>query len=101
MSRREQLARAVRLKQQKQKAPVIIVLPDWSGTNDPPLVIWGLNHRKPTEQELVAALIAAGYSRERAEAGAVRSLNKEAYEQSTKSHPKPGSISQPADPEEE
>jgi hypothetical protein len=92
MGRRETLARAIKLQQAKQRPPAIILLPDWGF--GPQLVTWSMARRTPTREEIVATVIAAGYSRERAEAAAARSLHKQSI------NPEPGST-QPAEHEEE
>ncbi len=60
--RREQVARVIRRKLQQQRAPVIIVLPTWACKDGEPLVTWRLDHRAPTEAELVTAIVNAGYT---------------------------------------
>jgi len=62
MGRREMMAKAIRQKLKKNGAPVIIVLPTWTCKDGEPLVTWLLDHRAPTEAELVAAIVNAGYT---------------------------------------
>jgi hypothetical protein len=83
VSRREQLARAVRRHQQKQQqAPAIFVVPPYAMPEGcEPVATWALDRREPTEAELVAAFSAAGFSEEQAKAAAAKA-NKQ-------SHPKP------------
>ncbi len=70
MGRREMLAKAVRRHQQKQQAPGIVVIPPWGGGE--PMAVWALDRRKPTEAELAAAFIAAGYPEDKSKAAAAR-----------------------------
>jgi hypothetical protein len=62
MSRRTMMVQAVRKKLKQQRDPIIIVLPTWACKDGEPLVTWRLDHREPTEVELVAAIVNAGYT---------------------------------------
>ena len=62
MSRRTMMVQAVRKKLKQQRDPVIIVFPAWVCKDGEPLVTWALDHRAPTEAELVAAIVNAGYT---------------------------------------
>jgi hypothetical protein len=70
--RREQVARVIRRKLQQQRAPVIIVFPSWVWKDGEPLVTWLLDHREPTEAELVAAIVKAGVTQEVAATAAAK-----------------------------
>ena len=62
MSRRTMMVQAVRKKLKQQRDPIIIVLPKWACKDGEPLAIWLLDHRAPTEAELVIAIVNAGYT---------------------------------------
>jgi hypothetical protein len=64
MSRRSQLVNAVRRNLTKQGAPLIIILPAWCARDGEPLVTWATDHRKPTPEEIAAAV--AQWKREQA-----------------------------------
>jgi hypothetical protein len=56
------MAKAIRQKLKKNKAPVFIVLPKYACAHSDPVVMWLPDHREPTEFELVAAIVAAGFT---------------------------------------
>jgi hypothetical protein len=70
--RREQVARVIRRKLQQQRAPLIIVFPAWVWKDGEPLVTWSLDHREPTEAELIAAILKAGSTQEVAATAAAK-----------------------------
>jgi hypothetical protein len=73
MSRRTQIVNAVRAKLKKHKEPVVLVLPPYATPEGAePLVMVFPDHRPPTEPELVAAIVAAGFPHEVAVATAVK-----------------------------
>jgi hypothetical protein len=72
MSRRSVLVQAVRRNLKKQKEPVILVMPAWVWKDREPLVTWLLDHREPTEAELVAAIVKAGVTQEVAATAAAK-----------------------------
>jgi hypothetical protein len=72
MGRREMMAKAIRHKLKKNGAPVISVLPTWAWKDGEPLVTWLLDHREPTEAELIAAILKAGSTQEVAATAAAK-----------------------------
>jgi hypothetical protein len=64
--RREQVTRIIRRKMQKQGAPKIIFMPAWCARDGEPLVIYALDHRAPTKEEIAVAV--AAWKREQAAA---------------------------------
>ncbi len=72
MSRRTMMVQAVRKKLKQQRNPIIIVLPTWAWKDGEPLVTWLLDHREPTEAELIAAILKAGSTQEVAATAAAK-----------------------------
>lgn len=73
MSRRSMIVQAVRKRMTKQRDAVVLVLPRYSTPEGhPPLVMTFPDHRPPTEAELVAAIVAAGFPHEVAVATAAK-----------------------------
>jgi hypothetical protein len=61
VSRRSVLVQTIRRNAKKQGAPIISVCGGWGGRE--PFAVYSLNHRKPTEAEIAAAI--AAWKRER------------------------------------
>jgi hypothetical protein len=56
VSRRSVLVQTIRKNVAKQKAPVISVCGGWGGRE--PFAVYSLDHRKPTDAEIAAAIAA-------------------------------------------
>jgi hypothetical protein len=76
--RREQAARVIRRRLEHQRAPHLIVLQPWTARGRNGMPIWfGIpGDRPPTQEELISAIVAAGFTREVAIAAAERELKK-------------------------
>jgi hypothetical protein len=62
--RREQVTRIIRRKLAKTKSPHIILMPAWCARDGEPMVLWSLDHRTPTKEEIAVAV--AAWKREQA-----------------------------------
>lgn len=97
MGRRETLARAIKLKQQKTAPPAVIVISPYAlPPGSLPVAVYALNRRKPTEAEFMAAFMAAGYPEFVAKAAAAKIIAGD----HKKSHPSPARIQPAADKEQ-
>ena len=66
MSRRSVLIAWMRRNAKQKGAPNILIMPAWVSVNGEPLVTWALDARKPTKEEIAAAV--AAWKREQAAA---------------------------------
>jgi hypothetical protein len=64
VSRRSVLIASMRRNAKQKGAPNILIMPAWVSVNGEPLVTWALDARKPTKEEIAAAV--AAWKREQA-----------------------------------